>query len=107
MDKCIRNSCNNQFRSQRRTANSNSNTCNNLKKRFQQVEFAIVEVVLYLDAYPECTEALNYYHRLIDERTTLLEEINNLCGPMTSYDNISHESWQWTNGPWPWMYEAN
>lgn len=78
-----------------------------LKRRFKQVEFAIVDIVLYLDAYPECTEALNYYHRLLDERTSLMEEINSLCGPMTHFDNINHDSWQWTKGPWPWKYDAN
>ena len=72
-----------------------------------EVEFAITEAVLYLDAYPECAEALNYYHRLLEERKMLLQSINSQCGPMTHYGNISKETWLWTNGPWPWKYEAN
>lgn len=81
--------------------------CAALKKRFQQLEFAICEVVLYLDAYPNCTRALNLYRQLLDERNRIFEAIEEQCGPITKYGNYSNTSWQWVNGPWPWSYEAN
>lgn len=92
---------------ERRDTSANLSNCRALKTRFQQVEFAIVETVLYLDAYPDCKDALNYYHQLVDEREQLLSAINNQCGPMTHFGVVSEESWQWVNGPWPWKYEAN
>jgi len=101
----IKNSCNIQKNS--RVSAGNANNCKTLKKRFQQVEFAITETVLYLDAYPECTVALEYYHKLLDERQQLLSAINSQCGPMTHNGNTSTESWLWINGPWPWKYDAN
>lgn len=87
--------------------NTRSNTnCTRIKLRLQQLEFALDDVVLYLDAYPECNQALEYYHTLMEERNHLLEIINNECGPMNNYSNLSKDSWLWTKGPWPWQFEA-
>ena len=106
MDNCTRRQCNKNYTGvSARTGNTNN--CDIMKKRLTEVEFAITEIVLYLDAYPECNQALEYYHRLIEERELLLESINSACGPLTHFNNISKESWQWSNGPWPWKYEAN
>ncbi len=78
-----------------------------MNRRLQQIEFALVDVILYLDAYPECTRALEYYHKLLAERDELLDTINTQCGPMTNFSNVSTKSWQWIDGPWPWLAEAN
>ncbi len=91
---------------ERDTTSVNSN-CAVLKSRLRQVDFAITEVVLYLDAYPECNKALDYYHRLVDEREQLVSAINSQCGPMTHYGNVSKDSWHWIDSAWPWKYEAN
>lgn len=94
-------------RQQERRDSVNLSNCKALKTRFQQIEFAITETVLYLDAYPDCVDALNYYHQLVDEREQLLSAINNQCGPMTHFGVVSDTNWQWVNEPWPWKYEAN
>ncbi len=103
-----RSSCNrNSIYNNRRDTMAENTNCHALKTRFQQVEFAITETVLYLDAYPECKKALDYYHQLIDEREQLLSAINNQCGPITHFGNVSIDAWHWTSSPWPWKYEAN
>lgn len=107
MDNITKNSCQNSARYGRVNSVSYDTNCKALKKRFQQIEFAITETVLYLDAYPECSSALEYYHLLVSEREQLLAAINNQCGPMTHNGNMSKDSWLWINGPWPWKYEAN
>lgn len=84
-----------------------SANCTALKTRFKQVEFALVDVILYLDAYPDCAKALAYYHRLLDEREQLLTAINEQCGPMTNLGNLSTDAWRWIEGPWPWMIDAD
>lgn len=81
--------------------------CSSLKKKLKAVEFSIIDTVLYLDAYPSCQKALNYYNKLVKEREMLLESINHKCGPMTIFDNKSCDSWDWTDGPWPWEPNAN
>ena len=54
----------------------NCATCGSLKKKLQTVDFAIVETVLFLDAYPKNKQALEYYHKLIGERNMLEKAIN-------------------------------
>ncbi len=81
--------------------------CRSLKKRMQAVDFAIVETVLYLDAYPESREAMAYYQKLIAEREMLADSIHTQCGPTTARDNKDPGEWDWIKGPWPWQAEAN
>ncbi|MBQ8331370.1 MAG: spore coat protein CotJB [Clostridia bacterium] len=79
-----------------------------LLHRLQALDFSIVDTILYLDAYPHCKDALNYYHKLVGERDALklaLAKTHNR--PMTGFENASNDSWDWTNGPWPWEASAN
>ena len=69
----------------------------------RKIEFAIVDVALYLNAYPDSDCALAYYRKLIGERECLLRKIHEECGPTTLYDNVSETCWKWTDGPWPWQ----
>lgn len=85
------------------------NTCpsgasaDKLLKRIQEIDFSIYETVLYLDVYPDCREALAYYHSLLDARETLISEYEHRVGPLTMLGNKSAESWDWVKGPWPWQ----
>lgn len=88
--------------------NGNNTECDKLRKRLQTVDFSIIDTVLYLDAYPNCAEALNYYHKLKKERKALVDALSNKCNmPVTSFDNSSEEKWNWTDSPWPWELRAN
>ena len=81
--------------------------CAKLKRKLDTIDFAIVETVLYLDAYPNCREALDYYHKLIAERESLVAVINEKCGPVSARGNKSRTEWTWVKGPWPWELDAN
>ncbi len=81
--------------------------CAKIKKQLQTVDFALYEVILYLDAYPEHQEALNTYHMLLARRKKLVEDYESLCGPLTAYGNISNVSWDWVKGPAPWEYPVD
>ena len=87
--------------------NACSGSCKKDLKRLRAIDFAIQETVLYLDAYPECRQALEYYHKLIEARERLLSSYEKSCGPMTMYGNRSRQSWDWVDGPWPWENDAN
>ena len=86
--------------------NQHSNCCRE-RETLRAINFAIQETVLYLDAYPYHTEALAYYHALIEERDKLLASYQKNCAPMTMYGNVSRQSWDWVKGPWPWEPDAN
>jgi len=80
--------------------------CDALKKKLWELDFAMVETSLYLDAYPECKSALEYYCKLKEERKSVAEAVNEKCGPITARDNCC-ASWDWVKTPWPWEYDAN
>ena len=77
-----------------------------IQKRLQKISFALVELVLYLDAYPNCEKAKRYYKELSDERDMLIKALSKAGMPMSAM-NVQGNEWTWTKGPWPWEYEAN
>ena len=77
-----------------------------LLKKLQKVDFSIIDIVLYLDAYPNCKKALDYYHKLIAERKNLLEKLNEMGVVINNMSNTA-DTWDWCKSPWPWEYEAN
>jgi spore coat protein JB len=77
-----------------------------MQKRLQKISFALVELVLYLDAYPNCEKAKKYYKELSDERDMLIKALSKAGIPMSGM-NVQGNEWTWTKGPWPWEYEAN
>ena len=82
--------------------------CKALLYKLQQVEFALVDVGLYLDIYPENKKAKEYFARLSEERETLVKTLAVKCHrPMTIYDTRGCEEWEWINSPWPWDTSAN
>ena len=83
------------------------NECRSEMQKLRALDFAITETVLFLDAYPENRQALDYYHQLLDARRQLLATHEKKCGPMTIYGNVSRNSWDWVEGPWPWEADAN
>ena len=83
-----------------------SQNCQGLMEQLRAVDFAITETVLYLDAYPNCREAMEFYHKLIAERKQLTEAYEGACGPLTMYGN-GKNGWEWAEGPWPWEADAN
>lgn len=80
-----------------------SRDCKTLYARLQKLDFAIVELALYLDSYPDNAAALDYYQRLIAERETVAQAYKQGCGPMTIMDNKNPTLWEWGQSPWPWQ----
>ena len=83
----------------------NPNRCNNgemLLQRIRQIDFALYDTILYLDAYPNCRKALAHYHSLLDMKNKLTAEYQAQFGPITAFGNDSRTEWNWTKTPWPW-----
>ena len=78
-----------------------------LLARIRAEDFALYEVVLYLDAYPTNKKALAFYEQHRCMLRKLKAEYMQKYGPLTIYDNNSAENWQWIASPWPWEKEAN
>lgn len=87
--------------------NNNARACNSLMRELQKIDFALYETILYLDAYPYCKEALEYYHALVHQRGLIVAELEAGGNPITTCGNVSHSSWDWISSPWPWEVSAN
>ncbi|MBQ9161834.1 MAG: spore coat protein CotJB [Clostridia bacterium] len=83
------------------------NGCEQLRYNLQKLDFSIYELVLYLDAYPHCEEALSMYNHLVAQRKELADEYERQCGPIGILGNKSTTSWDWVKGTLPWEYGAN
>jgi spore coat protein JB len=67
----------------------------------QQVDFALYELNLYLDAYPDCKEAMALFQKYKQLRSAILAEYEKTQGPITAMGNMS-DTWNWVKTPWPW-----
>lgn len=83
-----------------------SASCQKLMEQIRAVDFALYEVILYLDVYPHSCDALETYHKLKAQREALRKEYENTCGPLTAFENESGASWDWISSPFPWEYGA-
>ncbi len=73
-----------------------------LMMKIMEIDFALNEMVLYLDTHPNSKNALALYHKYAEKSRELKKLYNEACGPLTSSDNLSEENWDWISGPWPW-----
>ena len=81
---------------------SASAQCKQWMRKLQQLDFALQELTLYLDVYPECGRALEQFRRLRDERESVLREYQEQCGAVYATGNRG-DRWEWTDSPWPWQ----
>ncbi len=77
-----------------------------LMRKVQELDFSMIETGLYLDSYPDCREALDYFGKLSAFREAAVREYEDKVGPLTVYGN-GKDSWRWISAPWPWQYEGN
>ena len=73
-------------------------------KELQTYAFAAYEALLYLDAYPECKEALAYYNKFKKMENQIRNEYEAKYGPVILTSDV--QSWQWNKGPWPWHLDG-
>ena len=76
-----------------------------LLTELRQIDFAIIEVALYLDVYPDCGEAKEYIKALREKRAKVAAEYESKHGMLTMYGVCGESSDKCA--PWPWHYDAN
>ncbi len=99
------------------TGNADSCGCNNteeinacdvrkLMDQIRAVDFALYEVILYLDVYPHSCDALETYHKLKKQHEELHHAYEASAGPLTAFGNESTTAWDWMKKPFPWECDA-
>lgn len=77
-----------------------------LLREIQDLNFAIIEANLYLDAY-ENAQALEYKEKAVEELASKAESYEKKYGPLTMYGKTEEDQNAWIMTPWPWESEAN
>jgi spore coat protein JB len=83
--------------------NHREHTRERLLKELSTYAFSAYEALLYLDAYPNCREAINFYNKYRRLEARARAEYESKYGPLTM--PLEATEWNWTNGPWPWQID--
>ncbi len=70
-------------------------------RKIQMVQFAVIDLNLYLNTHPRDRRALDEHNRLVAELDKLEEEYVQKYGILTAFSS-SPAPWQWIDDPWPW-----
>ena len=66
-------------------------------------KFAMQEIDLYLDVYPNDMQMINLYKKYLEEEKKLCQEYEKSFGPLTLDSmNLGDNNWKWISTPWPW-----
>lgn len=74
-----------------------------LLMRIMELEFACLELNLFLDTHPDDTSALKDFKLRSQELMKAKMEYEFAYGPLLNYGfGTAGTGWQWINDPWPW-----
>ena len=66
--------------------------------------FAMIDLNLYLDLYPNDQQMLNTFNQIRKQKAEKLEQYEKQYGPITIKSNsLNRSPWAWDNKPWPWQ----
>jgi len=72
-------------------------------KKISELQFAALDLNLYLDTHPKCKKALALYKKYFLAAKQLIAEYERRYGPLVGASvNDNTETWKWVNDPWPW-----
>ncbi|OAB43232.1 spore coat protein CotJB [Paenibacillus glacialis] len=73
-------------------------------EQLQTVDFALIELNLFLDTHPEDLKSIQQYNQLSQERMRLAHQFQEVYGPLMNFGHaFSRFPWQWSQSPWPWQ----
>lgn len=75
--------------------------------QLQMLHFAIQELGLYLDTHQQDQEALELFNQYVEQYEAALQRYEEAQGPLYQMGAGMDGSYRWTEGPWPWDYQAN
>lgn len=78
-----------------------------MKKKIFEHDFAIHELVLFLDSHPTNKKAMELLREYRQRRGKLVEEYESRFGAfiMKPCDAPATDCWEWLKSPWPWENE--
>jgi spore coat protein JB len=71
------------------------------------LDFAAVDLQLYLDTHPNDTQALEQYNNTVTQADELRAEYEENFGPLFSFRSLAGKKYTWLDNPWPWQNKFN
>jgi len=83
---------------------NSSNERENILMQWQQYNFALTDLALYLDVNPNDSNKLNLYKQYLKIANGLKEQYEKKYGPVTCESDVilNSNSWNYLDSPWPW-----
>lgn len=80
--------------------------CRNLWMMIHKYEFALIELMLYLDTHPDDCTALAEYEKIQKAYNESVDEYSRMYGPITFNRVYSEDLFTWAVTPMPWEMEV-
>ncbi len=79
-----------------------------MKRYIDALDFAIYEMILFLDTHPIDRKALAMFNEYKERRAFAIKEYEAAFGQYATRasDINPNGRWEWINGPWPWENEG-
>ncbi|WP_123043702.1 spore coat protein CotJB [Cohnella candidum] len=73
-------------------------------EQLQKVDFALVELNLYLDTHPTDMQAIQQFNQLAQTRRQISQDFELKYGPLMHFGHsYTRFPFQWPETPWPWQ----
>ncbi|WP_226701374.1 spore coat protein CotJB [Priestia aryabhattai] len=73
-------------------------------EEIQAVDFALVELTLYLDTHPNDQQAMQQFNEYAQQAMQLKRIFETKYGQLQQYGNsYTDGKWSWGTSPWPWQ----
>lgn len=79
-----------------------NNERDDLILQIDENRFAMIELGLYLDLYPNDINALNIFNSYLKRKNDLINLYESKYGPLSLDSMFQTNNWLWDNSPWPW-----
>lgn len=76
-------------------------------KQLTALDFAAVDLQLYLDTHNDDEKALEQYNNTVMQADALRAEYEEKYGPLFSFRSIGGKTYRWADDPWPWQNDFN
>lgn len=70
--------------------------------QIREYTFAMIDLNLYLDMYPNDKDALRLFNTYLNNKKELVNMYEEKYGPLTIDSKFQKNNWKWDNSPWPW-----
>ena len=68
--------------------------------QIRELNFAVIELGLYLTTHPEDQKALCLHRKYAKELKELMDKYQKVYAPLSIY--FPCNKWRWLEEPWPW-----